>query len=123
MFPFEGEVRLDFSAKNDYTCTRSLNDLSDEMDIRPWDPQVIRDETTFSVRIGPAGGKRGYTPITGQPSWGIAWYINDMLIPDIYVIRGETYTFTIEGGNDRTNPARLVINFFNDTTVEQGPIR
>jgi hypothetical protein len=36
--------------------------------------------------------------ITGQPSWGIAWYINDLLIPEIYVERGETYTFLVEGG-------------------------
>lgn len=42
----------------------------------------------------------------GHPSWGIAWYINDQLIPEIYVERGKTYTFLVEGGDDRTNPAK-----------------
>jgi hypothetical protein len=37
----------------------------------------------------------------GNPSWGIAWYINDQLIPEIYVERGESYTFWVEGGGSR----------------------
>lgn len=44
----------------------------------------------------------------GQPAWGIAWYINDLLIPEITVERGQTYTFIVEGGNDPANPARQV---------------
>ena len=44
--------------------------------------------------------------ITGQSSWGISWYINDLLIPELTVERGQTYTFIVEGGNDRANPAR-----------------
>lgn len=43
---------------------------------------------------------------TGEPSWGIAWYINDLLIPKITVERGRSYTFIVEGGNDPVNPAR-----------------
>jgi hypothetical protein len=39
-----------------------------------------------------------FVAIAGQPSWGIAWYIDDLLIPEIYVERGETYTFLVEGG-------------------------
>lgn len=42
----------------------------------------------------------------GTPSWGIAWYINDLLIPEITVVRGRTYTFIVEGGNDPANPAK-----------------
>jgi len=42
----------------------------------------------------------------GTPSWGIAWYINDLLIPEITVERGQTYTFIVEGGDDSSNPAR-----------------
>ena len=37
--------------------------------------------------------------------WGIAWYINGLLIPEINVVRGKTYTFVIEGGNDPDSPA------------------
>lgn len=66
----------------------------------------VSGESVFSARIGPTGGKRGYSAITGQPSWGIAWYINDLLIPEITVERGQTYTFVVEGGEDSTNPAR-----------------
>ena len=28
----------------------------------------------------------------------LAWYINGLLIPEINVVRGKTYTFVIEGG-------------------------
>lgn len=60
----------------------------------------------FTARIGPTGGKRGYSAITHIPSWGISWWINDLLIPEIVVERGETYTFMIEGGADSTLGAR-----------------
>lgn len=76
---------------------------------------VVLGETLFTARIGPTGGKRGYTPITGEPSWGIAWYINDMLIPEIYVERGQTYMFLVEGGNDKTNPARYHPFYITDS--------
>jgi len=29
----------------------------------------------------------------------IVWYINDKLIPEIFVERMQTYTFIVEGGN------------------------
>ena len=74
----------------------------------------------------------------GQPSWGIAWYINDLLIPEIYVEEGKTYTFIVEGGesqmaaasqsqtpssrflasragNDPTNPARYHPMYITDS--------
>lgn len=66
----------------------------------------LSGENTITAKIGPTGGKRGYTKITGLPSWGIAWYLNDLLIPELTVERGQTYTFIVEGGNDSTNPAR-----------------
>ena len=37
---------------------------------------------------------------TGQPSWGIAWYINGHLVPELTLTRGETYTFKVFGGNN-----------------------
>lgn len=100
------DIRIDFTSRNVHECTNSLYNLPDISDIKPWPVAVITNETMFSARIGPAGGKRGYTRITGQPAWGIAWYINDLLIPEITVERGQTYTFIVEGGNDPTNPAR-----------------
>ena len=59
----------------------------------------------FFAQIGPTGGNQGYASITGHVGWGIAWYINGLLIPEIYVVRGKTYTFVIEGGNDPNQPA------------------
>lgn len=44
--------------------------------------------------------------LIGDVGWGIAWYVNGMLIPEITLERGKTYTFIIEGGNDPENSAR-----------------
>ena len=41
----------------------------------------------------------------GHQSWGIAWYINDLLIPEITLRRGYTYTFIVNGGDDTGNPS------------------
>ena len=40
-----------------------------------------------------------------QVGWGIAWYINGTLIPELIVERGKNYTFIIEGGTDPTDLA------------------
>lgn len=100
------DYRIDFSDFEDHDCSVSLYDIPDEDGPKPWTPAKIIGENVFTARIGPTGGKRGYTAITGQPSWGIAWYINDLLIPELTVERGQTYTFVVEGGEDSTQPAR-----------------
>jgi len=41
----------------------------------------------------------------GHVGWGIAWYINGLLIPEIYVVRGKTYNFVVEGGQNPNSPA------------------
>ncbi|XP_064399010.1 mucin-2-like isoform X2 [Halichondria panicea] len=63
------------------------------------------ENTTFSVTIGPSGADRGYEAIAGQVGWGIAYYINDTLVPELVVQRGQTYTFMVEAGNTPANPA------------------
>ncbi|XP_041985293.1 protein Skeletor, isoforms B/C isoform X3 [Aricia agestis] len=119
------DVQIDFGTTNDNTCL-GLAEL-DAGGPAPWPPRIIAHTTNFTARIGPAGGRRGYTPITdntidngflsfGHPSWGIAWYINDQLIPEIYVERGETYTFAVEGGDDRTNPAKFHPFYISDSS-------
>ncbi|XP_063596023.1 protein Skeletor, isoforms B/C-like [Penaeus indicus] len=60
----------------------------------------------FYAQIGPSGGQSGYNAITGHVGWGVAWYINGLLIPEINVVRGKTYTFVVEGGYDPERPAR-----------------
>lgn len=42
---------------------------------------------------------------TGNSPWGIAWYLNGLLIPKVTVFRNTRYTFTTEGGNDPGTPA------------------
>lgn len=60
------DMRIDFSSRNDHACTSSLFDLPTESALTPWEPKIITSVTKFSVKIGPTGGKRGYTPITGE---------------------------------------------------------
>lgn len=99
----------------DDNCENSLEAVKDEKDLAPWPPRQVTGETMISVRIGPTGGKRGYTPITGLPSWGIAWYLNDKLIPELLVERGQTYTFVVEGGDKPSNPARYHPFYITDS--------
>ncbi|XP_034940095.1 protein Skeletor, isoforms B/C isoform X2 [Chelonus insularis] len=111
------DIRIDFTSKNVRECTNSLYNIPDDPEdsLEPWPPSMITDENNFTARIGPTGGKRGYSRITGLPSWGIAWYINDMLIPEITVERGQTYTFIVEGGSDSTNPAKYHPLYITDS--------
>ena len=67
---------------------------------------AIAETNTMTARIGPSAGERGYQAITGRAPWGIAWYINDLLIPVIEMRRGTEYTFTVNGGNDPDNGTR-----------------
>ncbi|KAH7636269.1 hypothetical protein HUG17_10239 [Dermatophagoides farinae] len=75
-------------------------------ELRPWKPAIIKTNNNhvFHVVIGPAGNaQQGYTSITGQESPGIAFWINDLLIPELHVVRGHDYTFLIETGDNRTD--------------------
>lgn len=53
----------------------------------------------------------------GHVGWGISWYINGLLIPEINVVRGKTYTFVVEGGNDPDTPARYHPFYITDDEV------
>ncbi|XP_065556383.1 protein Skeletor, isoforms B/C-like isoform X2 [Artemia franciscana] len=83
--------------------------------LKPWDPMVLKNVDVFHVKIGPTGGDRGYTAITGNPSWGLAFYVNDYLIPELVLERGKTYTFVVETGNDQTNPAEYHPFYITDS--------
>lgn len=94
------------SFQNDHTCVSNLEGYKPEPGVKPWPTRKIIGATKITAKIGPTGGKRGYTPITGNPSWGIAWYLNDLLIPEVWVERGQTYTFIVEGGDNSAQPAK-----------------
>ena len=59
---------------------------------------------SFDARLGPSGGEKGYAGTTGLPSSGLAWYINGYMTPELYLRRGLTYAFRVEGGNDPYKP-------------------
>ena len=72
-----------------------------------WRRPFVGDKVTeITARIGPSGGPRGYTAITGGlVSWGIAWYMGDinepsLLIPEIVMRRNTTYKILVNGGDD-----------------------
>ncbi|XP_017490872.1 PREDICTED: protein Skeletor, isoforms B/C-like, partial [Rhagoletis zephyria] len=70
---------------------------------KPWGPLRLKNSTmtTFYARVGDSGGLRGYYASTGgQASPALVWYINGLLAPLIFVKRGRTYTFRVEGGNN-----------------------
>lgn len=84
-----------------------LTPLTSE-NVQAWEiPAIICPaDRTFRAQIGPTGGRKGYQAITGKVGWGIAWYINGLLIPELVVQRGKTYTFIVEGGNDPNHSSR-----------------
>lgn len=75
------------------------------------------EDGVFYAQMGPTGGKRGYPAITGHVGWGISWYINGLLIPEINVVRGKTYTFVVEGGNDPEVSAKYHPFYITDDPI------
>ncbi|XP_011185921.1 protein Skeletor, isoforms B/C isoform X2 [Zeugodacus cucurbitae] len=86
-----------------------------------WDIPAIQcyepEDGVFYAQMGPTGGKHGYSAITGHVGWGISWYINGLLIPEINVVRGKTYTFVVEGGIDADIPAKYHPFYITDDSV------
>ncbi|CAL7938167.1 unnamed protein product [Xylocopa violacea] len=83
-------------------------------------PPIQCDEPEDGVlyaQMGPTGGKHGYPAITGHVGWGISWYINGLLIPEINVVRGKKYTFVVEGGENPDTPARYHPFYITDDPV------
>jgi len=83
-------------------------ELIQNLNKKNWGPIRILNQTstTFYARLGvPGGPEKGYSAITGntQHSPGLVWYINGLMSPILYVRRGVTYTFRVEGGSDPVN--------------------
>lgn len=58
-----------------------------------------------------------FTFSLGHVGWGISWYINGLLIPEINVVRGKRYTFVVEGGSDPDVPARYHPFYITDDPI------
>jgi len=75
----------------------------DEVEVVKWKvPLKIRSSVhNFEVRLGPPGGEKGYKAITGQdPSLiELCFWINNLLLPELTVYRGQTYYFKVNGGD------------------------
>lgn len=95
-----GDVIVNFGSSSE--CPVLTGPTVDPEPLDPWtiEPLYPSEDTPMVAVIGPAGGRRGYQGIVGQVGWGLAWYINGSIIPEIHVERGKTYTFHIYGGND-----------------------
>ena len=99
-------VSIEFGRDTVDNCAPIINGTATtETPSTSFEIPMIQDVTEFVANIGPSGGDRGYKGITGQISWGIAWYVNDLLAPVIEMKRGTTYTFTAYGGDDASNGA------------------
>lgn len=72
---------------------------------KPWGPFKIVDAKlrSFNARIGPSAGLRGYEGVSGYANPGYAWYIHGYVTPELYMQRGLTYSFRVEGGNNPHN--------------------
>ncbi|XP_078610306.1 protein Skeletor, isoforms B/C-like [Branchiostoma floridae x Branchiostoma japonicum] len=114
----QGSVQLLFGRSPSYLCSMIDRDRGTPAPVTPWPANVINDDVTnFTVRIGPTGGRRGYEAITGQPGWGITWWINDLLIPELTLTRGQNYSFIVEGGDDPSQPARYHPFYITDDPI------
>lgn len=73
--------------------------------LKPWGSAKIVDGKlrSFSARLGPSAGLRGYEGMTSLANPGYAWYIQGYLAPELYMQRGVTYSFKVEGGNNPHN--------------------
>merc|ERR1711892_382362 len=68
---------------------------SDENWIVPATGCNTTDNTVFYLQIGPAAARRGNQ---GLGQYGQAWYVNGDVAPDLYLVKGQKYTFIVEGG-------------------------
>ncbi|XP_042900194.1 protein Skeletor, isoforms B/C [Parasteatoda tepidariorum] len=97
-----GDLKLNLGRKpGEKNCVPFSRPRSQPV-IKSWGPLRIRDPqiTTFTVRVGVPGNIKGYHGITGRSSPGVAWYVNGLLSPELYLRRNRRYTFIVEGGNE-----------------------
>ena len=93
-------VTIDFTSGNNFCPNTNGNPPTEnEKTENGWDTQRIKDKNLFWARLGPTGGYKGYETITGDNAPDVCWWINDKLMPEIYVYRGRTYQFRVQMNN------------------------
>lgn len=95
-------------------------------EIEPWRPAVIKAHNghVFRVVLGPTGSaQQGYTAITGIESPGLAYWVDDLLVPEIHVTRGHNYTFIVETGDNATDKSHYHPFYITDSREGGGGLR
>jgi len=61
------DIRINPKGRGDHSCMTILDEEkpASTNGPKPWPVNKIEGVTNFTARIGPTGGKRGYTQITG----------------------------------------------------------
>jgi len=98
-------VKINFNRKQEEINCKSFTSVQHPKR-KPWGPFHFSDINLrkITARLGPSGGMRGYTGTTGQLSNSLAWYLHGYLVPEIYLQRGQTYKFVVEGGRNPADP-------------------
>ena len=115
-------ILIDFGA-NQSCPSFLLCPTTTQAPLAPWTipPFCINSENNeIRAAIGNTGGAQGYKGITSKDGWGIAWYLNGTLIPEVYVLRGTTVKFYVNGGDDASDSAEY--HPFYITTSSKGGI-
>lgn len=98
------DVIIDFNPKEKYNdCYAFKEPNPNKVKVKEvWDQPHIFDRSvrSFTATLGPPGGQKGYAGLTSHVSNGIAWYMNGLLIPELWLRRGLTYVFKVRGGNN-----------------------
>ncbi|CAD6190584.1 unnamed protein product [Caenorhabditis auriculariae] len=80
-----------------------------------WPRQVLlgtNARKNFTFQLGHSGGEKGYKAYSHMRTGKYVWYVNGLMSPDLYLKRGETYNFFVEGGNEPET-----INLYNPLYV------
>jgi len=93
--------QIDFGNSEPYNDCISFTTDRKEVSA-PWFVPPIFDPNRriFSARLGPGGGRRGFSGKTGLPASNLVWYIEGLMVPDIYLKRGYSYSFKVQGGSN-----------------------
>ena len=60
------DLKIDFSSNGVQRCSTALEKVPEMPKVKPWPSMKISATDTFYFKIGPTGGERGYSPITGN---------------------------------------------------------
>ena len=94
-------ITIDFNATSECSTAFTCPSITTTPVVAWKIPPLCVDSSNnvINAAIGNSGEKQGYKAITEKVGWGIAWYLNGSLIPEIYVLRGTQVTFNVNGGN------------------------